>query len=136
MALKGYRAYRDIYYDNGMEISDILQREYSPDFHNRHTMQLWDTGGDRLININKWIGTTLEDRSLHEIYIVNNGNINVVISFSADYILEDEDTFNEANRSSITIGPNGTAFFYCTGILDNNNLFLKLRTGSQDDKKI
>ena len=134
MALKGYRAYRNVYYDNGIEISDILQTEYSPDFHNRHTMQLWDASVNRNININKWVGTTLENRSLHEIYIVNNSNEPTTISFSSDYILKDEDTYDSSNRSLITIGANGTAFFYCTALLDNNLVF-EMRTGSQDDKK-
>ena len=136
MGLKGYRAYRDVYYDNGIELSDVLQAEYSPDFHNRHTIQLWDVGAQHNVNINKWVGTTSQNRSLHEIYIVNNSNTPANVSFSSDYVLEDEEVYNSVGRNSIVIGANGTAYFYCTGILDNNNLKFDMRTGSQDDKKV
>jgi len=136
MGLHGYRAFRDTYHDNGVEISDILQTDYEPDFRNRHTIQLWDAGVYNNINIKKWKGTTLANRSLHEIYIVNNSNASTLITFSTDYRLEDEESFDISGFQTITIGANGTAYFYCTAVLDNNNLVFEMRTGSQDNKNI
>jgi len=136
MGLQGYRAFRDVYYDNGMENSVVLQSTFKPDFFNRHTEQLWDAGVQHTVYIDKWIGTTLKNRSLHEIYITNNSNSPTVISFSPDYRLSDEESFNNSDNATITIKPNGTAYFYCTALLENNNLILVMRTGSQDDKNV
>jgi len=135
MGTKGYRAYRDNYIDNGIEVSEILTSQFTPDFKNRHTMQIWDAGAQAYIAIEKWLGTTLVNRSLHDIYIVNNSNVETIVSFTKDYLLIDEEDFNAAGLQTITIKPNGTAHFYCTAILERNNLRFEMRTGSQDDKK-
>lgn len=136
MGIEGYRAYRDNYIDNGVEISEILLSEFFPDFRNRHTMQIWDAGTQTSIAVKKWIGTTLQNRSLHEIYIVNNSNATTSVTFSSDYELVDEENFTTEGLYVIEVGANGTAHFYCTAVLDQNNLKFEMRTGSQDDKKI
>ena len=100
-------------------------------------MQLWNTGGFSNININKRKGNTLVNRSLHEIYIVNNSSSAVIVTFDVNYRLLDDELFDDnTGKQFIIIAPSGTAFFYSTGILDKNNLFLELRTGSQDDRKL
>jgi len=136
MGLKGYRTYRDDYVDNGVEVLEILSSEFEPDFYNRHTIQVWDASNSNNININKWKGVTLDNRSLHEIYIVNNSNSLVSLKFSANYVLQDEDAIDTAGFYIIDIGAGGTAHFYCTAILHKNNLIFDMRTGSQDDKKL
>jgi len=135
MGFKGYRAFRDNYIDNGLEVSVVLTSDYRPDFQNRHTMQIWDAGSQTSINVDKWVGTTLIDRSLHDIYIVNNSNVDTFLTFSRDYLLIDEENFNTQGLQTVTIKPNGTAHFYCTAVLRGNNLRFEMRTGSQDDKK-
>jgi len=135
MALKGYRAYRDNYTDNGIEVSEVLGSEFTPDFQNRHTMQIWDAGAQSNISVKKWVGNTLINRSLHDIYIVNNSNVETLVYFSRDYLLIDEEEFDAQGSQTILIKANGTAHFYCTAILEQNNLRFEMRTGSQDDKK-
>jgi hypothetical protein len=45
------------------------------------------------VEVRKWKGVTLEDRSLHEITIVNNNN--TAIKFSSIYSLPDSDSIDE-----------------------------------------
>jgi hypothetical protein len=128
-----YRSYKDKYIDDGRENLEILEGAFTPDFFNRDTIQIWDVSAADAPVVNKWIGSTLTDRTSHEISIVNNSGAKKTISFDVSYHLIDE-VFNES--TSIEIGPNGTAYFYCTAILDNGNLVFSMRTGSQDDRKI
>lgn len=136
MGLKGYRTYRDNYLDEGSDNLEILTNNFSPDFFSRHTKQVWDVSNVEHVNIEKWKGVTLKNRSLHEIYIVNNSNKEVTLSFTYDYYLADDIDVDVNNKPSIKIGPNGTAYYYCTAILDRNNLILDMRVGTQDDRKI
>jgi hypothetical protein len=46
--------------------------DFVPDFYNRNTIQVCEFSG--FVEVRKWKGVTLEDRSLHEITIVNNNN--------------------------------------------------------------
>jgi hypothetical protein len=41
-----------------------------PDFFNRNTIQVWDVSSVSSVQVRKWKGITLNDRSLHEITIV------------------------------------------------------------------
>jgi hypothetical protein len=54
------------------------------DFYNRNTIQVWDVSSVASVEVRKWKGVTLEDRSLHEITIVNNNNTKA-IKFSSIY---------------------------------------------------
>jgi hypothetical protein len=47
------------------------------------------------VEVRKWKGVTLEDRSLHEITIVNNNNTAKAIKFSSIYSLPDSDSIDE-----------------------------------------
>jgi len=134
MGLNGYRTYRDTYQDDGEEILKILGETFRPDFHNRHTIQIWDVSNSSTVYIDKWIGTTLKNRSLHEITIPNNSSIHKIITFANNYVLEDEDTYTDNNKPYILIGAGETAYFYCTAILVDGNLIFEMRTGSQDDR--
>jgi hypothetical protein len=136
MGLKGYRTYRDNYIDEGSENLEIMQATFTPDFFSRNTKQVWDASNFENISMTKWKGTTLKERSLHEIYIVNNSNSKVSISITNDYFLADDLTVDGNGLPNIEIGPNGTAYYYCTAILENNNLIFEMRTGSQDDRKL
>lgn len=135
MGLNGYRNYREAYKDDGLEKLEILQAQFSPDFNNRNTIQVWDASNHDAITILKWIGSTLSDRTMHEITIVNNSNVQKEISFAQNYLLSDETTVDINDRPNVVIGPMGTAYFYCTAIMANGNLELEMRTGSQDDRK-
>lgn len=133
MGLNKYRVYKDRVIDDGEEIFAVVETDFSPDFKNRNTIQLWDVSATAHPTINKWKGTTLTERTLHEITIVNNSNTEKLISFTSNYELADEEFINDLD---IKIGANGTAYFYCTAILDNNNLVFNMRTGSQDKRKV
>lgn len=135
MGLNGYRNYREAYKDDGLEKLEILQAQFSPDFNNRNTIQVWDASNHNAITILKWTGSTLSDRTMHEITIVNNSNVQKEISFAQNYLLSDETTVDINDRPNVVIGPMGTAYFYCTAIMANGNLELEMRTGSQDDRK-
>lgn len=132
----GYRAERDHYVDEGREVLEITVPPFSPNFYNRNTIQIWDVSNYSTVDIIKWQGTTLKDRSLHEITLVNNSGENREIKFLTSYTLPDEDTVGIDNATTITIGPNGSAHFYCSAVFVDGNLELSLRTGSQDDRKI
>jgi hypothetical protein len=75
-------------------------------------------------------GVTLEDRSLHEITIVNNNNTAKAIKFSSIYSLPDSDSIDE---QEVLLGPQGSAHFYCTASLVENNLVFE---GSQDKRNV
>jgi hypothetical protein len=57
------------------------------------------------VEVRKWKGVTLEDRSLHEITIVNNNNAKA-IKFSSIYSLPDSDSIDE---QEVLLGPQGSA---------------------------
>ena len=136
MGLNGYRNYRESYKDDGLQKLEVLQEDFQPDFNNRNTIQVWDASNHSVIQVAKWIGTTLTERTLHEITIVNNSNVEKELRFSRNYLLSDETTVDVNGQPNVTIGPMGTAYFYCTAILVNGNLELEMRTGSQDDRKL
>jgi hypothetical protein len=54
------------------------------------------------VEVRKWKGVTLEDRSLHEITIVNNNNTAKAIKFSSIYSLPDSDSIDE---QEVLLGP-------------------------------
>lgn len=133
MGLNKYRSYKDRFIDDGEEMLVIVEKDFTPDFKNRNTIQLWDVSAVDNPTVNKWKGTTLSERTLHEITIVNNSNTEKIISFTSNYELTDEEFISDLD---IRIGANGTAYFYCTAVLDNNNLVFNMRTGSQDMRKL
>jgi hypothetical protein len=53
------------------------------------------------VEVRKWKGVTLEDRSLHEITIVNNNNTAKAIKFSSIYSLPDSDSIEQ----EVLLGP-------------------------------
>jgi hypothetical protein len=57
------------------------------------------------VEVRKWKGVTLEDRSLHEITIVNNNNT-AKVKFSSIYSLPDSDSIDE---QEVLLGPQGSA---------------------------
>ena len=132
----GYKSFKDIYQDNGEEITVIIpDTPYNPDFRARNTIQTWNvTNSPDQLSVEEWVGNTLVDRSLHELTIVNNSGINKRITFDAHYFFNDEDGC--ATGSIIEIGAGGTAYFIGTGNYREGNLVLVLSTGTQDDRKI
>jgi hypothetical protein len=83
------------------------------------------------VEVRKWKGVTLEDRSLHEITIVNNNNTAKAIKFSSIYS-PDSDSIDE---QEVLLGPQGSAHF-CTASLVENNLVFTMRKGSQDKRNV
>ena len=132
----GYRAFRDQYIDTGVEVLEILQESFSPDFQNRNTSQVWDVSNYEAYSIAKWVGNTLADRSLHEITMVNNSNKDVTIEVASSYTIPDEPTSTTEGYPTIFIPAGKTAYFYCTAILFNNNLIFEMRKGSQDNRDL
>lgn len=133
MGLEKYRQYKDNFLDDGLEISVSMGQEFVPDFFNRNTIQIWNVGAVESARVNKWVGNTLTERTSHEISIVNNSNATKVVSFASLYSFPDDVSLD---GHTVTIGPNGTAYFYATAIFKGGNLIMVLRTGSQDDRKI
>lgn len=133
MGLGKYRKFKDNFQDDGLEILVNLQESFVPDFFNRNTIQVWDVSSVTKAAINKWKGITLEDRSVHEITIVNNNNAVKKIDFSNSYSLPDNTNDDE---QAVLIGAQGTAHFYATALLHNGNLIFVLRTGSQDKRNL
>jgi hypothetical protein len=133
MGLNNYRSFKDNVVDDGEEVFAVVEADFSPDFKNRNTIQLWDVTAIANPIINKWKGTTLTDRTLHEVTIVNNGNTLKAVRFTSNFKFTDEEFVTDLD---IKIGPNGSAHFYCTAILDNGNLVFNMRTGSQDKRKL
>lgn len=128
-----YRSYKDKYIDDGREHLEVLNGVFNPDFFNRNTIQVWDISNAESPEVKKWVGTTLTERTSHEISIVNNSGAAKDIIFDINYHLMDE-VFDDT--TALTIGANGTAYFYCTAVLVDNNLVFTMRTGSQDDRKV
>lgn len=128
-----YRGYKDRVEDDGREAYKSLGKQFFPDFYNRNTIQLWDVSAVALSTIERWVGATLADRSLHEVTIVNNSNNAKKITFANIYSLLDE---TEGETNVVNIGPQGSAHFYCTSFTKGGNLFLAFRTGSQDNRKL
>jgi hypothetical protein len=135
MALDGYRAFRDNYIDNGTEVLEILTEEFSPDFYNRDTSQVWDVSNYSEVAIKLWKGNTLTNRTLHEITIVNNSGNDTTVSFSKNYLLVDEEIFALNDLNKIVIPPAKSAYFYCTALLYKGVLIFDMRTGTQDTRK-
>lgn len=133
MGLGKYRKYEDNFQDDGLEILTTVQQSYTPDFFNRNTIQVWDISSIAESTVNKWKGITLEDRSVHEITIVNNNNASKKVTFSNSYSLPDNSGDDE---QAVFIGPQGSAHFYATAILKNGNLIFVLRKGSQDKRNV
>mgnify|MGYP000061522069 CR=1 len=133
MGLGKYRAYKDAFQDDGLEKLFVLGENFTPDFYNRNTIQVWDVSSIAKTTVSKWKGVTLTDRTLHEITIVNNSNSEKLITFASSYLLPDADVIENL---VVTIGPQGTAHFYATAVLNEGNLFFTLRRGSQDDRKL
>lgn len=136
MGLNGYRNFRESYKDDGQEVLEVLPQEFTPDFLSRNTIQVWDISNNSNTKINKWTGSTLVNRTLHEITIVNNSNSDKEVNFSSNYYLSDESTVDINDVPNVLVGPMGTAYFYCTALLVNGNLEFQMRTGSQDDRKL
>ena len=133
MGLTKYRSYKDRVIDDGLEKLEIIGEEFEPDFNNRHTIQVWDVSSADAPLIKKWKGVTLTKRTNHEITIVNNSNSEKEVRFTLNYQLTDEEFVDD---SKIVIGPHGSAYFYCTAILEDNNLVFHMRTGSQDKRNL
>lgn len=131
MGLGKYRAYKDNFHDDGLEVRSTVQADFTPDFFNRNTIQLWDVSSVLNPEIRKWKGATLDDRSLHELTIVNNSNTTKRLNFANSYSFPDSFTENE---KEVIIGPQGSAHFYCTASLVDGNLIFTLRKGSQDKR--
>jgi hypothetical protein len=55
---------------------------------------VWDVSSVS-VEVRKWKGITLNDRSLHEITIVNNNNAAKSVKFSSSYSLSDSDSIDE-----------------------------------------
>lgn len=128
-----YRKYVDHFDDEGLEVIDNLGSEKYPDFYNRNTIQVWNVSAVSNVEVGKWIGSTLSDRTSHEITIVNNSSGNKTLTFSNSYILPDS---NETNEQIVRIGPNGTAHFYATASFYKGNLVFTMRKGSQDKRNL
>jgi hypothetical protein len=76
----------------------------------------------------------MERSYLHEeITIVNNNNTAKAIKFSSIYSLPDSDSIDE---QEVLLGPQGSAHFYCTASLVENNLVFTMRKGSQDKRNV
>lgn len=133
MGLGKYRVYKEKTQDDGLEVFENLVATFSPDFYNRHTIQVWDISATAEVIIDKWKGATLTDRTLHEITIVNNSNSAKKATFNSIYILADS---QETVINAVTLGAKGSAHFYATASLVNGNLLLTLRKGSQDNRKL
>ena len=133
MGLTKYRQYKDRVIDDGIELLEIVGETFEPNFKNRHTIQVWDVSAAAAPVIQKWLGVTLTNRTQHEITIVNNSNAIKEVGFTLNYKLTDEEP---TENSTISIGPHGTAYFYCTAIMNDNNLILHMRTGSQDKRNL
>jgi hypothetical protein len=84
------------------------------------------------VEVRKWKGVTLEDRSLHEITIVNNNNTAKAIKFLASIPCRIQIRL----MSRKFLGPQGSAHFYCTASLVENNLVFTMRKGSQDKRNV
>lgn len=131
MGLGKYRAYKDNFQDDGLELRETMKADFIPDFFNRNTIQVWDVSSVAHSEVRKWKGVTLDDRSLHELTIVNNSNFSKKINFASSYSFPDESSDNE---QEIAIGPQGSAHFYCTASLVDGNLIFTMRKGSQDKR--
>lgn len=131
----GYRTYRDNYIDEGKEALVILPESFKPDFLLRNTSQVWDASNYASYTLDKWVGATLIERSLHEITIVNNSNSDTVIDVSSSYTIADEPATDASAIPRIVIPAGKAAYFYCAAILRDNNLLFEMRTGSQDTRK-
>jgi len=131
-----YRKYSDEYTDPGHSVLIILDinTAFAPDFYARNTMQTWDVSNAEAYNITKWGGSTLKERTVHEIYIPNNSNDDTVIVFSNHYLLVDEEEGRGEQLQKTTIPANTTAHYYCTALFEQGNLYLHLRMGSQDTR--
>jgi hypothetical protein len=68
--------------------------DFVPDFYNRNTIQVWDVSSVASVEVRVMEGVTLEDRSLHEITIVNNNNTAKASKVSI-YSLPDSDSIDE-----------------------------------------
>lgn len=122
--------YEDIGEKIGIDGESVYMSDsFSPNFKSRHTIQLWKVISKNPL-INKWVGETLAGDSLHEIYIKNTLQEKAVLTFFKDYELSDEYDLHK-----ISIDPNETAHFYCTGAYIGDTLTLVMRTGSQDTRK-
>jgi len=129
-----------IYMDNLNDYEDIgekigidgesvyVSNDYSPNFKSRHTIQLWKVLSNATIK--KWVGETLAEDSLHEIYMKNMSAEDIRINFDDMYMLSDEEYLGE-----IKLKANDTAHFYCTGMFVDGSFILVMRTGSQDTRK-
>jgi hypothetical protein len=133
MGLNKYRPFKDEFHDNGLEKRVTVPADFVPDFFNRNTIQVWDVSSVSSVQVRKWKGITLNDRSLHEITIVNNNNAAKSVKFSSSYSLPDSDSIDE---QEVLLGPQGSAHFYCTASLVENNLVFTMRNGSQDKRNI
>jgi hypothetical protein len=133
MGLGKYRPYKDEFHDDGLEKRVTVPADFVPDFYNRNTIQVWDVSSVSSVDVRKWKGVTLEDRSLHEITIVNNNNAAKVITFSSSYTFPDSESTDE---QQVLLGPQGSAHLYCTASLSEGNLIFTLRKGSQDKRNL
>ncbi|MCK5788534.1 MAG: hypothetical protein KAH32_06025 [Chlamydiia bacterium] len=119
--------------DTGEPVKETIAVELSPDFKNRHTIQLWKTMTPE-ITINRWVGETLAENSAHEIVIVNNSLPDVLIKFDLIYNLYDDD-FTHTKHNEIIIALNETAHYYATAIYgENGNRVMVMRVGTQDTR--
>lgn len=135
--LANYRKYSDQYVDPGHSLTAILDTvtPFKPDFYSRNTMQIWDVSNALTYLIAIWVGATLKNRTIHEIFIVNNSNTDSKVTFSDNYLLVDEEEGLPTHQQITTVPKNSTAHYYCTAVLEKGNLYLHLRIGSQDNRK-
>ena len=143
MGLGGYRSYRQEYVDTGEEWSTTIHEEvFRPEFKNSNTIQVWNISANlpRVV-IEEWQNSSLQDRSLHTIEIVNNaGGQEVEVAFNTLYLLEDESVpfdpsiLLDRNYESIILKSGDRAYFYATGLNVANKLVLSMRKGSKDNR--
>jgi hypothetical protein len=84
------------------------------------------------VEVRKWKGVTLEDRSLHEITIVNNNNTAKAIKFSSIYSLPDSDSIDEQEVLWVLKDLRTST----AASLVENNLVFTMRKRSQDKRNV
>ena len=148
-ANSGYRTYRNDYVDNGEEFTTTVTNEFLPDFKSRHTIQVWNASADnnvRYSTVERWVGETLIERSLHDITVVNNGAVPKTLFFHPLYKFIDEQQplplldnpmtppVELLEYFQVQIPAHTTAHFYASAIFEDQNLILVMRGGSQDTR--
>ena len=152
---KGYRTFRDEYIDNGETVALTMPSLFIPDFKNRHTMQRWAIAASNTTSrpatptvgysvIERWAGETLQEHTLHEIFILNNTNYDKFVLVDPHYDFVDENIVFPEDVPVISPGhltyrviylpPNSTAHYVATALSLDHTLKLIMRKGSQDSR--